>query len=142
MFANKDFFAAACPIERKADAHEPLDLFVNEYGAMDLLISDGAKEQVGKNAEFQAKLKKCNIKSKVSDPERSNQNPAKGVIREIRKKWYRQIFRTNCPRRIWNYGIPCVCAIMRMTASYAGALQGRTPMESLTGKTPDTSEHL
>jgi hypothetical protein len=100
VFANKEFFAAAYPIERKADAHEPLDLFVNEYGAMELLISDGAKEQVGKHTEFQAKLKKYNIKSKVSERERSNQNPAEGVIREIRKKWYRQIFRTNCPRRI------------------------------------------
>jgi hypothetical protein len=63
-------------------------------------------------------------------------------VREIRKKWYRQIFRTNCPRRIWNYGIPYVCAIMRMTASYAGRLQGRTPLESLTGETPDISEYL
>ncbi len=132
VFANKEFFAAACPIERKADAHEPLDLFVNECGAMELLISDGAKEQIGKHAEFQAKLKKCNIKSKVSERERSNQNPAEGVIRETRKKWCRQMFRTNCPRRPWNCGIPCVCAIMRMTA----------PMEALTGETPDMSECL
>jgi hypothetical protein len=142
VFANKEFFAAACPIERKANAHEPLDIFGNEHGAMELLISDGAKEQVGKHTEFQAKLKKYDIKSKVSERERSNQNPAEGVIREIRKKWYRQIFRTNCSRRLWNYGIPCVCAIMRMTASYAGTLQGRTPMEALTGETPDISEHL
>jgi hypothetical protein len=140
VFANKEFFAAACPVERKTNAHEPLDLFVNECGAMELLISDGAKEQVGKHAEFQAKLKKHDIKSKVSERERSNQNPAEGVIREIRKKWCRQIFRTNCPRRLWNYGIPC--AIMRMPACYAGTLQGRTPMEALTGETPDTSEHL
>jgi hypothetical protein len=142
VFANKDFFAAACPIQRKAEAHEPLDLFVNKHGAMEALISNGAKEQVGKHTEFQAKLKKHDIKSKVSEPEQSNQNPAEGVIQEIRKKWCCQTFRTNCPRRIWNYGVPCVCAIMRMTASYAGALQGRTPMEALTGKTPDTSEHL
>ena len=105
VFANKHFFAAACPIERKADAHEPLDRFVNEHGAMEILISDGAKEQIGKHAEFQAKLKKHNIKSKVSERERLNQNPAEGVIREIRKKWYRLTFRTNPPRRIWNYGI-------------------------------------
>jgi hypothetical protein len=31
---------------------------------------------------------------------------------------------------------------MRMTASYAGCLKGRTPMEALTGKTPDISEYL
>jgi hypothetical protein len=142
VFANKDFFAAAYPIQRKGDAHEPVDLFVNEYGAMETLISDGAHEQVGRHSEFQAKLRKYEIKSKVSEPERPNQNPAEGVIREIRKKWYRQIFRTNCPRRLWNFGVPYVCAIMRMTASYAGSLKGRTPMEALTGETPDISEYL
>jgi hypothetical protein len=141
-FANKEFFAAAYPIEKKGDAHEPLDHFVRDYEAMDWLISDGGAEQVGKHTQFQAKLRKYNIKSKRSERERPNQNPAEGVIREIRKKWYRQIFRTNCPHRLWNYGIPYVCAIMRMTASYAGRLQGRTPMEALTGEMPDISEYL
>jgi hypothetical protein len=142
VFANKQFSAAAYPIQRKADAHEPLDQFVSDYGAMELLISNGAKEPVGEHTKFQAKLRKYDIKSKVSERERPNQNPAEGVIREIRKKWYCQIFRTNCPRQIWNYGIPYVCAIMRMTANYAGTLQGGTPMEDLTGKTPDISEYL
>jgi hypothetical protein len=31
---------------------------------------------------------------------------------------------------------------MIMTASYAGRLKGRTPIEALTGKTPDISEYL
>jgi hypothetical protein len=142
VFANKEFFAVAYPIEKKSDAHEPLDRFVRDYGAMDFLISDGANEQVGKHSKFQEKVKRYNIQHKTSETKRPNQNPAEGVIREIRKKWYRQIFRTNCPRRLWSYGIPYVCAIMRMTASYAGRLQGRTPMEDVTGETPDISEYL
>ena len=52
------------------------------------------------------------------------------------------MFRTNCPRRLWSYGLPHVCAIMRLTASYAGRLQGRTPLEAITGETPDISEYL
>jgi hypothetical protein len=31
---------------------------------------------------------------------------------------------------------------MRLTASYAGQLQGRTPLEAITGETPDISEYL
>jgi hypothetical protein len=31
---------------------------------------------------------------------------------------------------------------MRLTASYAGRLQGRTPLEAITGETPDISEYL
>ena len=142
VFANKEFFAAAYPIEKKSDAADPVDLFVKDYGAMDLLIMDGAPEQIGRNTEFQAKLRKYDITPKIAEPERHNQNPAEGVIREIRKRWYRQIFKTNCPRRIWNYGVPYVCAIMRMTASFAGRLQGRTPIELVTGETPDISEYL
>ena len=124
VFANKEFFAAAYPIETKSDAHDPIDMFVNDYGAMDILISDGGAEQVGRHTQFQAKLRKYDIKSKVAEPDRHDQNPAEGVIRDIRKRWYRQIFKTNCPRRIWNYGVPYVCAIMQMTDSYAGRLQG------------------
>jgi hypothetical protein len=142
VFANKEFFAAAYPIEKKGDAYEPIDWFVQDYGAPETLISDGAPEQVGRNSKFQAKLRKHGIKHKTSETERSNQNPAEGTIREVRKRWYRQMFKRNCPRRLWSYGLPHVCAIMRLTASYAGRLQGRTPLEAMTGETPDISEYL
>jgi hypothetical protein len=142
VFANKEFFAAAYPIERKGDAYEPVDWFVQDYGAPETLISDGANEQVGRNSKFQAKLSKHGIRHKTAEKERSNQNPAEGTIREVRKRWCRQMFRTNCLRRLWSYGPPHVCAIMRLTASYAGRLQGRTPLKAITGETPDISECL
>jgi hypothetical protein len=85
VFANKEFFAAAYPIEKKGDAYEPIDWFVQDYGAPETLISDGAPEQVGRNSKFQAKLRKHGIKHKTSETERSNQNPAEGTIREVRK---------------------------------------------------------
>jgi hypothetical protein len=142
VFANKDFFAAACPMEKKGGAHEPVNLFVQDHGAPDTLISDGAKEQVGRNSKFQAKLRKCGVKHKTSEKERPNQNPSEGAIREVRKRWHRLVFGTNCPRKLWNHGPPHVCAVMRLTASCAGRLQGRTPLEAATGETPDISEHL
>ena len=142
VFANTDFFAAAYPITKKSDCHEALDDFVNDYGAMDLLISDGSAEQCGPHTEFQQKIRKHKVEHKRSEKERHNQNPAEGVIREVRKRWYQTIFKTNCPRRLWTYGVPYACAIMRMMASYAGRLQGRTPIEVVMGETPDISEYL
>ncbi len=142
VYANKEFFAEAYPIPKKSDCHETMDKFVNDYGAMDVLLSDGAAEQCGPRTEFQRKIRKYGIQHKRSEAERSNQNPAEGTIREVRKKWYRTMFKTNCPKRLWTYGVPLVCAIMRMTASYAGRLQGRTPMEAALGETPDISEYL
>ena len=46
------------------------------------------------------------------------------------------------PNRLWDYGIRWVCEIMQHTASNSGHLQGRTPLEQLTGETPDISEYL
>jgi hypothetical protein len=120
VFTNKDFFAAAYPIEKKGDAHKGLDDFVDDYGAMDLLITDGSNEQTGIHSKFRERSRKHKIHLQRSEKERPNQNPAEGVIREVRKKWFRTVFKTNCPQRLWTYGLPHVCAIMRMTASYAG----------------------
>ncbi len=142
VYANRMFFAKAYPIPKKSDCHETLNSFVNDYGAMDLLVSDGSAEQCGPHTEFQKKIQKYQIQHKRSEKDRSNQNPAEGVIREVRKKWYRTMFKTNCPKRLWTHGVPYVCALMRMTASHAERLQGRTPIEAVLGETPDISEYL
>jgi len=97
IFASKEFFVEAYPIQRKADCHEALDRFIKEYGIPDQLIMDGSGEQTGKSTQFQSIIRKYDIKSKVIEPDRPNQNPAESVIREVRKKWYREMFRTNCP---------------------------------------------
>ena len=52
------------------------------------------------------------------------------------------MFRTYCPKYLWNYGIPYVANIMQITASFLEYLQGRTPLEALTGETPDISQYL
>ena len=65
-----------------------------------------------------------------------------GVSRELRRRWFRTMFQTYCPRALWNYGIPYVAKIMKITASFASNLQGRTPLEALTGETLDISQFL
>ena len=52
------------------------------------------------------------------------------------------MFRTYFPKSLWSYGIPYVAKIMQITASFAADLQGRTPLEALTGETPDISQYL
>ena len=52
------------------------------------------------------------------------------------------MFRTYCPRDLWSYGILYVSKIMQIMASFATDLQGRTPLEALTGETPDISQYL
>ena len=47
-----------------------------------------------------------------------------------------------CTRALWRYGIPYIAKIMEITASFAVDLQGRTPLEALTGETSDISQYL
>ena len=46
------------------------------------------------------------------------------------------------PRRLWYYGYHHACKVMQQTASHSGRLNGRTPVESVTGDIPDISELL
>ena len=52
------------------------------------------------------------------------------------------MFHTYSPRGLWCYGYPYVAKIMQLKSSTAGKLQGQTPLEFLTGETPDISEYL
>ena len=142
VFGNKDFFVEAIPIVKKSDCGQALDIFIRKYGIPDTLRHDDSKEQGERNTQFQGTLRKYNVTSKKSLPDRSNQNPAEGVIRELRKKWFRTMFKVRCPRRLWNYGYQHIAKVMQHTASHAGELNGRTPIEKLTGETPDISEYL
>ena len=142
IFGNKQFFVEAYPIKKKSDCHEGLDKFIKEYGAPDKMIYDGAPEQVGKKTEFQRIMRKYEVKGHAAEAHRSNQNPVEGCIRELRRRWFRTMFRTYCPRALWCYGLPYVAKIMQITASFAADLQGRTPLEALTGETPDISQYL
>lgn len=142
VFATKDFFVEAYPITKKSNAGDALNSFVRDYGVPHTLRYDGSKEQVSPGTKFQKIIRKYDIRGKVGEPHRPNQNPAEGVIRELRKKWYRTMFKTNCPKRLWCFGLIYEAKILQRTASYAGDLQGRTPIEKILGETPDISEYM
>ena len=52
------------------------------------------------------------------------------------------MFKSDCPLRLWCYGIPYLAKVMQQTASHSGNLDGRTPIEKITGETPEISEYI
>jgi hypothetical protein len=94
VFGNKKFFVKAYPIKKKLDCHEGLDEFIRTYGAMEKLVYDGAPEQIGRKSNFQAVMRKYDIKGRVAEKGHSNQNPVEGCIRELRRRWCCTMFRT------------------------------------------------
>ena len=119
VFANKAYFAKLYPMDSKSKAGDALNLFCQEFGVPEKLIFDGSKEQTSKGTTFMREIKKQGIDYHISEPDHHNQNPVEGVIREIRRKWYRTMVRKRVPRQLWDYGFTWVTETMSMTHSAA-----------------------
>jgi hypothetical protein len=126
----------------KRDAGQALRTFCNEFGVPDELTIDGSLEQNAKGTDFMKNCRSNDIKVTRTEPERPNQNPAEGVIREIRRKWYRTMIRKRVPQKLWDYGVRWTSHIMQRTSSEAGGLRGNSPLQEVTGETIDISEYL
>ena len=84
-------------MERKANAGLALRQFIRDYGVPEQLTSDGAAEQTGAKTEFIKNVRKYGIDHHVSEPHRPQQNRAESVIREVKRRWYRQMTRRKYP---------------------------------------------
>jgi hypothetical protein len=144
IFSHKCGFSKPYHLD-KADNENvgyALRSFISDFGAPEYLKYDGAPVQVGRKTIFQDAIRKHEIKAHVSGPRRPNENPAEGAIREIKKKWYRIQTQKNIPDRLWDFGIDYVCETSNLTANSSRYSNGRTPIEIITGETPDVSEYL
>jgi hypothetical protein len=103
---------------------------------------DGSKEQTGKNTEFQRQIRKHNIQQHVSEPNLHNQSPAERVVREVRRKLYRVMFRRNLSKIFWDYGMRWVCEVMSRTHTRPQRIDCGIPLEKVTGETVDISNYL
>ena len=142
VFANKAYFSRIYPMDSKRKAGDALRLFCSEFGVPEKLIFDGSKEQNGKDTEFMKQIRTHDIKYHVSEADLHNQNPVEGVIRELRRKWYRIMIRKRIPEAFWDYGLRWVSEISSMTHSSAGSIEGSIPLTNVTGETVDISEYL
>ena len=142
VISNTNYFAKIYPMDTKSKAGEALKEFCREFGIPQHLTFDGASEQCKKGTEFMKTVRQYNIDYHISEADLHNQNPVEGVIREIRKKWYRTMVRKRVPRMLWDYGVIWCSEIMALTHSSAGSIHGGIPLEKVLGETPDISEYL
>ena len=107
-----------------------------------MLTYDGAPVQVGNRTRFVSILRRANIQHHVSAPYRPKENPAEAAIREAKKRWYRIQQKHAVPQRLWDYGLTWVSETGNVTVSSSKYAAGRTPLEIITGDTPDITEYL
>lgn len=144
IYYDKCGFAACYHID-KADNKRigpTLSSFASDYGIPEHLTMDGAQVQVGRHTEFQSFIRRHEVKFHVSHPRRPNENPAEGGIREIKRRFYRLMHKYDIPLRLWDFVLTYTIDIMNVTVNGSKYSKSRTPLEILTGITPDISEFL
>ena len=142
IFANGSYFATIYPMKSKDMAGDALRVFCKEFGVPEKLRYDGSKEQTGKKTQFQKQVRRHDIETHTAEPDMHNQSPAEGVVREVRRKWYRVMIKKRVPRKFWDYGMRWVCEVMQRTYLRNHRIDGSVPLQSVTGETPDISEYL
>ena len=144
LYSHKCGFKASYPIQKVDGDHvgDTLTQFVSDYGAPEHLTFDGASVQTGPRTRFMDAIRKYEIKYHVSGPRRPNENPAEQSIHEVKKRWYRIMLKKKVPLRLWDYGFNWVCETENVCANMSKYADGRTPLEIITGETPDKSEYL
>ena len=119
---------------------QTLNDFIHEWGILDTLVFDGAKVQTGQNTLFMKIVREANIDYHVSEPRQPNQNPSEATIREVKKRLYRLMLKKRVSQCLWNFALRWICETGNVTVTSLHYVQGRTPLEIITGETPDISE--
>ena len=144
VFSHKNDLAVCFPFDIISidNIGDSLLSFIHDYEAPEHLTFDGFSSQVGKHTKFNKTLRKYAIDFHVLSPRRPNENPSEGTICEIKRRFYRIFHRLQVPRRLWDYLIIWICETACLSISSSKYATGRTPLEMLTGETPDISEYL
>ena len=143
VYSHKCGFRA-CYHMPKADGEHvghTLNRMIEDYGAPEHLIMDGASVQVGSRTSLQNIIRKASIKTHISHPRRPEENPAERAILGIKTRWYRLKQCKNIPDRLWDFGLDYITETGNLTHNSSKWAGGRTPLEVIAGYTPDISEY-
>jgi Reverse transcriptase (RNA-dependent DNA polymerase) len=138
LFVTSEGFVAGQPMKSKADAHEVLDYVCRTYGVPQLLVSDNAKEETLGN--WGRVIKHYLIRQRMTEPHSGWQNRCEDEIREVRKHYARIMALHKCPDAFWDFAIQYVIKLRQLLVRSAAS--NRSPIETITGETPDTSEYI
>jgi hypothetical protein len=95
---------------------------------------DPKSSQMAKGSLFMQTMKRNDVKFHIAEPFSHNQNRAETVIRELKRKWFCTMIRRRVPRILWNYGLKLCAQVMSQTSNYVFSLNGRVPIEHVTGE--------
>lgn len=141
IFVNNLNYSKFIPMTSKSMAGHALSECFEDVGVPTELHTDGAKELTMGHWK-RVREKQGGIRQTVSEPLSQWQNRAESEIKEIKKQVGRTMSRTKASKRLWDYCGVYVSETRSRTAHPLYDLKGRTPIEHVTGDTPDIAEWL
>lgn len=130
------FYVMHYPMKSEKHAAQGLKEFVHTIGIPAQVHTDNAKVET--LSEWKDFLASHWIKASVTEPYTAKQNKCEHEFGAVRIHARIVMEQTKCPEQLWDYVIQYVCYVRNRTARKA--LGDRTPIEVLTGDTPDISE--
>jgi hypothetical protein len=121
---------------------DTLPALATDFGIPEHLTMDGFASQVGQHTKMMKYIRRSEIAHHISHPRRPNENPAEGGIRELKRHFYRLQHKYQVPLRLWDYLLSYTSEILTITVNTSRYSAGRTPLERITGITPDITEYL
>ena len=135
---RKSLVADVYPCKTDGEFVNTLEDNIRERGAMDKLISDGAKAEI--STRVKDILRALIISSWHSEPYHENQNFAENRYATIKAATNRVLNMSGAPANTWLLALMYVCLLLNTTAS--AALGWVPPLQVLTGQTQDISAFL
>ncbi|MFA9289401.1 MAG: reverse transcriptase domain-containing protein, partial [Weeksellaceae bacterium] len=126
------------PLKSDKEFVNALEDNIRERGAMDKLISDGAKAEI--SSRVKDILRALFISAWFSEPYHENQNFAENRYGTIKATTNRVMNHSGAPANTWLLCLMYVCILLNHLAS--AALNWIPPEQKLTGRTADISKFL
>ena len=116
--------------------------FCHYFGIPENMTFDSYHSQSGRNTLLMKTFRRYDTQYHVSSPLRIYDNPAEGSIRELKKIRYHIMHKNKVPEQLWDYVMVCISDTVNLSLSISRYVSGKTPLEYITGDTPNISEYL
>ena len=140
LFVNDQGYMKITPMKLKSEAAFALKELIQDVGIPYHMHTDEAKETT--LGTWQKTCKEHSIAMSNTEPHSPFQNRAEAGIGELKRHVNRFMARTNAPKKLWDFCATYTADLRNRLALPLFQLHGRTPIEALTGNTPDISEFL
>ena len=125
-------------VKTDAEFVNTLEDEIRKRGAMDMIMSDSARSETSKKVKDI--LRAYRIHDYQSEARHQNQNTAERHYQRLKEATNRVLDRSGAPAHCWLLAMTYVALLLNHVA--LDSLQGRTPIETLLGFTPDISAFL